>query len=400
VSNKKGNKLNNSLLLIAIFLSLYFVYLLFEKNIFKIEDISTFNTIFLSIIIQAFPFMLIGILVSSIMHVFIPDNIVVKVFPKKFGLGYISAMFLGLLFPVCECAIVPVTRRLIKKGVPFPIALTFMFSAPIINPIVIVSTLYAFPGNPEYALIRVVAGLIVAFLIGLIFMIFFNKNNILLENINVEENCSCCSHEHEEHEHNHEENCSCCSHEHEEHEHNHEENCSCCSHEHEEHEHNHEENCSCCSHEHEEHEHNHEENKSSFVLKLKQLFLHAGEEFFGVGKYLLIGAIITSLSQIIIPKSVFENVSENFILSLAIMMSLAFAFSACSTSDAFLARSYIGKFPIGSILGFLIFGPMMDLKNILMLMHGFKKSFIIKLTFVIVIVNIFIITLLNYIVLN
>lgn len=163
MSNKKGNKLNNSLLLISIFLSLYFVYLLFEKNIFKIEDISTFNTIFLSIIIQAFPFMLIGILVSSIMHVFIPDNIVVKVFPKKFGLGYISAMFLGLLFPVCECAIVPVTRRLIKKGVPFPIALTFMFSAPIINPIVIVSTLYAFPGNPEYALIRVVAGLIVAF---------------------------------------------------------------------------------------------------------------------------------------------------------------------------------------------------------------------------------------------
>ena len=364
MSNKKGNKLNNSLLLIAIFLFLYFLYLLFEKNILKKEDISTFNTIFLSIIIQAFPFMLIGILVSSIMHVFIPDNIVVKVFPKKFGLGYISAMFLGLLFPVCECAIVPVTRRLIKKGVPFPIALTFMFSAPIINPIVIVSTLYAFPGNPEYALIRVVAGLIVAFLIGLIFMIFFNKNNILLENINVEENCSCCSHEHEEHEHNHEENCS------------------------------------CCSHEHEENEHNHEENKSSFVLKLKQLFLHAGEEFFGVGKYLLIGAIITSLSQIIIPKSVFENVSENFILSLAIMMSLAFAFSACSTSDAFLARSYIGKFPIGSILGFLIFGPMMDLKNILMLMHGFKKSFIIKLTFVIVIVNIFIITLLNYIVLN
>ena len=102
MSNKKGNKLNNSLLLIAIFLSLYFVYLLFEKNIFKIEDISTFNTIFLSIIIQAFPFMLIGILVSSIMHVFIPDNIVVKVFPKKFGLGYISAMFLDLLFPVCE----------------------------------------------------------------------------------------------------------------------------------------------------------------------------------------------------------------------------------------------------------------------------------------------------------
>jgi len=46
--------------------------------------------------------MLIGILVSSIMYVFIPDNIVVKVFPKKFGLGYISAMFLGLLFPVCE----------------------------------------------------------------------------------------------------------------------------------------------------------------------------------------------------------------------------------------------------------------------------------------------------------
>jgi len=90
-------------------------YLLFSllrsMNVIDLSGIEIFNTIFISILMQAFPFMLIGVLVSSAMHVFIPDEWIVKVFPTKYGLGFLTAMFAGAFFPVCECAIVPVMTR-------------------------------------------------------------------------------------------------------------------------------------------------------------------------------------------------------------------------------------------------------------------------------------------------
>jgi hypothetical protein len=134
-------------------------YLIFSSFRFMgadlLEWLQTFSTIFISILMQAIPFMMIGVLVSSAMHVFVPDEWVVRIFPTRHGLGFLTAMFAGLFFPVCECAIVPVVIGLVRKGVALPIAVTFMLSAPIINPIVIVSTLYAFPGNPEITLMRV-----------------------------------------------------------------------------------------------------------------------------------------------------------------------------------------------------------------------------------------------------
>ncbi len=81
-----------------------------------LSGIEVFNTIFTSVLMQAFPFMMIGVLVSSAMHIFIPDEWVIKIFPTKYGLGFLTAMFGGIFFPVCECAIVPVMTRLIKKA--------------------------------------------------------------------------------------------------------------------------------------------------------------------------------------------------------------------------------------------------------------------------------------------
>ena len=68
-------------------------------------------------------------------------------------------------------------------------------------------------------------------------------------------------------------------------------------------------------------------------------------------------------------------------------MLFAFVFSACSTSDAFIARSFLNRFPSGSILGFLVYGPMMDIKNLFMLLSLFKKRFVIELTLIITVVN-------------
>lgn len=320
------------------------VYLLFSfakvADVKVMEKIQVFNTVFISILMQAFPFMLIGIFVSSAMEVFAPDEFVVRIFPSRFGLGFITSLFAGLLFPVCECAIVPVTTRLVKKGVALPIAVTFMLSAPIINPIVIVSTLYAFPGQPQVALLRVIFGLVIALLVGGILFLLDVGNGALLSGHN-----DCGSHCHD--------------------------------------------HCGCCAGPPEAArvEQETEHTTRTIPQKLREMLLHAGEEFFGVGRYLVLGAFLTSLIQILVPRAWFAGLSENSGLPLLLMMAVAFLFSACSTSDAFIAKSFTGRFSLGAIMGFLVFGPMMDVKNILMLLASFKKKFVAALVLVIFTAN-------------
>ena len=186
--------------------------------------ITTTNTIFLSILLQAFPFMLLGIVISSILHVFISGNFIVKVFPSRHGLGFLTAIFGGLVFPVCECASVPVLSGLVKKGVIMPIAVTFMLAAPILNPISIMATLYAFPESPMIAVYRIILGIVTAASIGIL-LLFYPKNEYLKEDIENDNHCSC--------------------------------GCNC------------EDSCSA----------SHGSGQRSFIENLKEMFLHSGAEF-------------------------------------------------------------------------------------------------------------------------
>ena len=98
------------------------------------------------------------------------------------------------MFPICECAIVPITRSLIKKGLPVGIGISFMLAVPIVNPIVIMSTYYAFPNNISIVLLRTLGGALIALLVGLIMGYLYNgkkKEVILKENI-MTIRCDCC----------------------------------------------------------------------------------------------------------------------------------------------------------------------------------------------------------------
>ena len=146
---------------------------------------STVHTVFTGIVLQAVPFMLLGALLSSALYAFVPDRLLIKVFPKKYGIGFLTALFAGALFPVCECAAVPLMRSLIKKGVAMPIAVTFMLASPIVNPISIVSTLYAFPQQPSVAFYRLGFGLLIACAIGLL-LLFYPEEKYLKEDFDRE----------------------------------------------------------------------------------------------------------------------------------------------------------------------------------------------------------------------
>ena len=128
-----------------------------------------FSYAFLSVLLEGVPFILIGTLLSGIIDEFLPSRVMVRFLPRNASLGICLSGAMGLVFPMCECGIVPVIRRLINKGLPLSNAIAYMLSAPIVNPIVLMSTYVAFRGqNPmEFALLRLGVGYFVAVMTAL-----------------------------------------------------------------------------------------------------------------------------------------------------------------------------------------------------------------------------------------
>jgi len=122
----------------------------------------------LSLCVEALPFLLIGSLLSAAIHLYVPDGRLPRLIPRNRLLGVVTAALLGFALPVCDCGSVPVTRRLLAKGVPLNAAVAFLLSVPGVNPLVIVSTLFAFSQRPVMVLYRVGFSLGTAVLIGLL----------------------------------------------------------------------------------------------------------------------------------------------------------------------------------------------------------------------------------------
>ena len=131
-------------------------------------------TIFVAITVQAMPFLVLGITVSAAIAAFVPDNFLPRVLPDRPALAVPVAAVAGAALPGCECGSVPIAGRLVQRGALPAAALTFLLSAPAINPVVLVSTAVAFPGNPEVVAARALASLLAATVVGLIWARFGN----------------------------------------------------------------------------------------------------------------------------------------------------------------------------------------------------------------------------------
>jgi len=129
-------------------------------------------TVFVAIIIQALPFLVLGVVLSGAIAAFIPEEWLSRALPKDPRLAVPIAGLAGAALPGCECGAVPVAGRLVARGAPAPAALTFLLSAPAINPVVIVATSVAFPTRPAMVLARFVASLATSVIVGLIWSRF------------------------------------------------------------------------------------------------------------------------------------------------------------------------------------------------------------------------------------
>jgi uncharacterized protein len=131
--------------------------------------VETFVLIFTSIVVEALPFVLLGAAVSAVIEVFVSDASFRRLAGMPVSLQLPGAALAGLAFPVCECGSVPVARRLISKGIHPAAGLAFMLASPIVNPIVLLSTVVAYRGRGialEMVLGRAGLGLLLAFVAG------------------------------------------------------------------------------------------------------------------------------------------------------------------------------------------------------------------------------------------
>lgn len=122
---------------------------------------------FLAIILEGTPFLLLGAIVSGLMEVFLPADLVRRWLPRSKTQGVFAALGAGILFPICECGAMPIVQRLIRKGVPPAVATTYLLAAPALNPLALASTYLAFRNQDPWLIVSLRFGFSAAVLIFL-----------------------------------------------------------------------------------------------------------------------------------------------------------------------------------------------------------------------------------------
>ncbi len=326
-------------------------------------------TLFLSLLVEAIPFLLLGVLFSGVLLGFVDERKLIARIPRNPLLGALAGSLVGFLFPVCECGNVPVARRLLMQGVPAPVAIGFLLAAPTINPIVIWATWTAFRDQPEIVVLRVVFSLITATIIGWVFSTQKDLRPLLqpaiaralplpkpdssetqlltaetpsllqsgtfilgmpggavpIESL-LQDNWKPLETGKTE-----------------------------------------------------------KTSKPSSLFhrfskeRLRLLLDSMVQELRELGGVLVVGSAIAAIVQVGTPRELILNLGQSPVSSILAMLLLAAVVSICSTVDAFFALSFAATFTSGSLLAFLVFGPMIDIKGIGLMLSIFRGRAVIYL---------------------
>jgi uncharacterized membrane protein YraQ (UPF0718 family) len=290
--------------------------LLFGRGEESIKNLALF---FVSIVLEAFPFMLLGSLVSGFVEEFVRKDRLASILPKRAFLTTVLAALAGIVFPVCECAIVPVVRRFLKKGVPLGAAIAYLLAGPIVNPVVAASTGVAYRGTGGFGWEMVAAGSAWASSWrwsrgrssgGSGRRPSRPASPVATSTLTTTD-------------------------------------------------------------------------RRTSWTRLFRAIRHGADEFLDVGQYLVLGAFVAALLQVFIPRATFVDLASTPLLAVVGMMGLAVVLNLCSEADAFVAASFRTHLPMTAQLGFLVLGPMLDLKLIAMYLGVFRKRAILAIVTVV-----------------
>lgn len=135
-------------------------------DLLALPAVQTWTTVFVAVLVQAVPFLVFGVTLSAVIAVFVPASFWTRALPGHPALAVPVAGAAGAVLPGCECGSVPIAGALIRRGVTPAAALTFLLAAPAVNPVVLTATAVAFPNDPEMVVGRGVASMIVAVVMG------------------------------------------------------------------------------------------------------------------------------------------------------------------------------------------------------------------------------------------
>jgi len=281
-------------------------------------------TLALSVIIESAPFVFLGILLSTVVQVWLPHGFVTRFLPRQPLLRRACISLLGMFFPVCECGNVPLARGFMVGGFTVPESITFLLAAPILNPITIITTHQAFGFSDGILITRIVAGFVIANVIGWLYSRHPDPDSLLTRTFSA----SCARPDAAGHD------------------------------------------------EHDGHGHAPASRQGRFE-KSVDLFTR---ETAVIMPALFVGSLIAALTQVFVPRSVLLALGSNPVWSVLAMMGLAFIVAVCSNVDAFFVLSFGSTFMPGGIASFLTFGAMIDVKMLALMRTTFTTRTLVQIT--------------------
>jgi uncharacterized protein len=285
---------------------------------------------FTSIIYEALPFIVLGVLIAGLLEEFVPQQALANIIPRNRLFAIMLGGLLGLVFPMCECGIIVVMKRLLRKGLPLSVCVAYVLAGPVINVVVMTSTYVAF--NPPQERDYILGGplYVVAWRVGLSYLIActtavlvdwqWNKHGTKLLHPSVTRGLR-------------------------------------------------DPNASA-----EDEKENAQKTWQDRLNNITQTALH---DFVDIMAFLVLGAILAAGGKYAMRHG---NVEQFFqqspAVAILIMMGIAILFCLCSEADAFVAANFPMFWPPASKLAFLVLGPMLDLKLYLMYTRVFRTRLI------------------------
>jgi len=295
----------------------------------------TFTTTLAGLAFETIPFLLMGTLLSAIIQAFVPDQALRRLFPKNRYLSILVALLVGVFIPICECGTVPLARRLRQKGMPLSTAVAFLLAAPLVNPMTVISTFVAFrgTGHPVFAA-RLCLGFASAFIVALV-VEFASRDRPSIDIVN-------CSGSTAELKFTRVEGASIPA-----------------------------PPLSPAA------SSRITRSRPSIASRAAATLEHASYDFLDSSRYLIAGITVAALARAFIPtRAILQSLGTPFAATGTGLLS-AYILSLCSSADAFVARSIFAPSSYFAVNAFLVFGPMIDLKNTVLLSRFVKPRHLI-----------------------
>jgi uncharacterized membrane protein YraQ (UPF0718 family) len=317
----------------------------------KVQD---FFLLFSSLLYEAMPFIVLGAVIAGLLEELLPQTLIARILPRRPIYAILVGGLLGMVFPMCECGIIPIMRRLLRKGLPLSCCISYLLAGPVINPVVLWSTWWAFSGMentktpsgaPAYQMgglwmVGLRAGLsyIVAVVTSLIVERLHRRHgNKLLLPLAIPPSLP----------------------------------------------------------QGKEDDEDASADPRPWPRRVAAISETALHDFIDITVFLILGAALSALVRQVIPhETVAALATDHPVLSIVLMMALAIVLCLCSEADAFIAASFIALRPSAK-LAFLVLGPMLDFKLYLMYTRVFRPRLIFTV-FTSVIVMTFVLCLITH----